>query len=102
MSRQVHVLFWDVQLAVSLIHSNFMLEGLTQMILKVRVRGCRGSGVQGCRGAGAGVGVGADEGTGSGALLEQSRDFQPVEHQKVQVQVLEGLTQMILKVRVQG
>ena len=37
MSRQVHVLFWDVQLAVSLIHSNFMLEGLTQMILKVRV-----------------------------------------------------------------
>ena len=76
MSRQVHVLFWDVQLAVSLIHSNFMLEGLTQMILKVRVRvtvqGCRGAGA-GVRGCGVGAGVGADEGTGVSALLEQSR-----------------------------
>ncbi len=32
--RVFEALFWDLQLFVSLVHSNCMLEGLTQMLLK--------------------------------------------------------------------
>lgn len=33
---QVDVMFFDIQLAASVIHSNVMIEGMTQMVLQVR------------------------------------------------------------------